>query len=129
MDVKTNKGVVGVVDDKAAIREMLKELLEMEGFTVYTGADGYQAIELVTHQSLDLLLLDLSMPNMNGLEAGKQIHDLDPAQKIVFLTGYDEEIFLEEIRAIGDYEYLAKPFNLSDIVQKVKDSVDEWILL
>lgn len=123
MSKRKCNGTIGVVDDRSGIRDMLKEYLEMKDFIVHTGEDGYQAIELVENNAIDLLLLDLSMPNMDGLEAEKKIREIKPDQKIIFLTGHDEETFAEKMGGTGDYDYLSKPFDLLEMVKKVRVSV------
>ncbi len=98
-----------VVDDEQNIREVIKEYLTMEGFTVDTAVDGLDALEVMGNKAFDLVVTDLSMPNLDGFGLMKHALDLQPLTSIIVLSGQDT--FENAIEAVhkGAYDFVAKP--------------------
>lgn len=113
--------IIGIVDDKSSIRELLQIFFENEGFQTYTAENGLQAVELVKNQEIDLLLMDLRMPQMNGLEALTEIIKNKPQQKVMIMTAYGEENILEQAIDLGAYDYVSKPFDLFELSTKIQN--------
>lgn len=116
-----SKQTIGIVDDRESIRELLKEFLEQEDFAVVTAEDGLQAIELVKNNDLQLLFMDLRMPNLNGVEALAEIKKVKPEQKVIMMTAYGEENILDQAMSLGAYDYIAKPFDLFELATKLQN--------
>lgn len=116
-----SKKIIGIVDDRESIRELLKEFLEQEDFSVVTADDGLQAIELVKNNDLQLLFMDLRMPNLNGVEALAKIKKIKPEQKVIMMTAYGEENILDQAMNLGAYDYIAKPFDLFELATKLQN--------
>lgn len=107
-----DKAHILVVDDEVEVCEFLKEFLELKGYTVLTVSSGLEALRDVQEQSFDLVLLDIEMGGMNGLETLRRIRGCDRQLSVIMLTSVqDDEIAKETLRE-GAQDYLVKPLNL-----------------
>jgi DNA-binding NarL/FixJ family response regulator len=128
MKKKSNKGDakirVMVVDDHPGMREALRTIVNEEpDLTVVAEAgSGRSAIELLRHTEADVVLMDGSMPEMNGIEATRQLTELQPKVKIIGLTLYQEATYLDEMIAAGARGYVSKigdPTNVAKAIRTV----------
>ena len=103
-----------VVDDEEAISEAVRARLKSEGYHVVVAADGPQAIELNAEHHPDLVVLDLMLPGMDGLEVCKQIQR-DGWTPVLMLTAKTEEADKVAGFAVGADDYLTKPFSLREL--------------
>jgi DNA-binding NarL/FixJ family response regulator len=112
-----------LADDHRIVRQGLRALLTAEAnFKVVGEADdGREALDLVRRLSPDVLVLDLMMPGLNGLEVARQLHKQTPKVGIVVLSMYDDEGFVLEALANGVSAYVLKDSNSSDLVQAVRE--------
>jgi DNA-binding response OmpR family regulator len=108
-----------VVDDEVAIAEAVRARLESEGFEVIVALDGPQAIALHTKHRPDLVVLDLMLPGMDGLEVCKEIQR-DSWTPVLMLTARTEEADKIAGLAVGADDYLTKPFSLRELAARVK---------
>lgn len=107
-----------VVDDDAGIREMIELVLESEGFSVATAADGREALALIAENRPVLVLLDLQMPVMTGWETLSRLRDAHTDVPVVFMTaGYRARAEAERCGADG---YVGKPFELDNLLAVVE---------
>lgn len=98
-----------LADDNAPVRRTLKALLEREGFTVVGEAsDGEQAVTLAQKQQPDVILLDLSMPHLNGIEAARRIHKTLPGTRIIILTVHRDHHYVVKAFEAGVRGYILK---------------------
>ncbi|MGB9180892.1 MAG: response regulator transcription factor [Pyrinomonadaceae bacterium] len=112
-----------LADDHRIVRQGLRALLAAEAdFKVIGEADdGREALEVVRRLNPDVLVLDLMMPGLNGLEVARQLHKQSPKVGIVVLSMYDDEGFVLEALANGVSAYVLKDSNSSDLVQAVRE--------
>jgi DNA-binding response OmpR family regulator len=108
-----------VVDDEEAIAEAVKARLDSEGFNTLTAGDGPAAIELAREHHPDLVVLDLMLPGMDGLEVCKELQR-DEWVPVLMLTAKTEEADKVAGFAVGADDYLTKPFSLRELVVRVK---------
>jgi DNA-binding response OmpR family regulator len=108
-----------VVDDEAAIAEAVRARLSSEGFRVLVAADGPQALELADAERPDLVVLDLMLPGMDGLEVCTQLQR-ERWVPVLMLTARTEETDKVAGFAVGADDYLTKPFSLRELVVRVK---------
>lgn len=108
-----------VVDDEASLRDFVRRNLEVRGFDVLTAANGLEALALFQANQVDLLIADLMMPHMDGLEMIRRIR-LDSLVPIIVLSALGEES--DKIRALnqGADDYLAKPFGVGELLARVE---------
>jgi DNA-binding NtrC family response regulator len=119
-----------VVDDEAPIREMIKKgLSQMGGFNVETAHNGLEAIERIEKDIFDLVLTDLKMPEMDGLELLKNIKGIRPEVMVILMTAYGSiETAIEAIK-MGANDYITKPINFDDLLLHISKVQKESLLL
>ena len=114
------RGTIAVVDDEQTIRETVGFALEREGYSVTTFADGLEAWESFERELPELVVLDILMPRMDGLDLCRRLRGVSPAVPIIFLTSKDEEFDRVLGLELGADDYLCKPFSMRELVARVK---------
>jgi two-component system KDP operon response regulator KdpE len=109
-----------VVDDEAALRRVIRASLAASGFVVEEAGTGNDALSAVQHRAFDLVLLDVNMPGMSGVEACRKIRELAPRTGIVMVTVRDSEE--DKVRALeaGADDYVTKPFQFRELVARLR---------
>ena len=115
-------GSILIVDDEASIRELLRFNLQKEGYVVSEAADGLEALQLIKQQRPDLVLLDLMLPGMDGLEVCRRIKGQQGTAgiPIIMLTAKNEEVDKVLGLELGADDYQTKPFGLRELMARVK---------
>ncbi|MBW2613622.1 MAG: response regulator, partial [Deltaproteobacteria bacterium] len=115
-----------VVDDENYILESVKNMLENLGYSVMTALDGMEAVELYELHAgdIDLVVIDMIMPKMGGVEAFDIIKDKDPHLKAIFCSGYSMNSFAQEFLERGSAGFIQKPFKMLKLSQMVRDILD-----
>jgi CheY-like chemotaxis protein len=108
------------VDDDEALRVLLTTILEKEGYKVTTAADGYEAMEIFQQYPFDLILLDIMMPTISGLEVLKFIKERSPKTKVVMLTAYSQLKVAVQTKELGADDFIGKPFMRPDLLNTIK---------
>ena len=101
-----------VVDDDPATVELLQEFLVAKGYEVLTASDGAEALQKVKEERPHLILLDIQMPKMEGLEVLRQVKAIDPTVSVIMVTGVNEEAIGRQAMALGAFDYIVKPLDL-----------------
>jgi len=109
-----------VVDDELSMREFLKILLEKEGYRVVTAAEGRSALELAGQQSFDLVISDIRMPGMTGLELLAQLKQLKAEIGVIMITAFASPDDAVAAMKNGAFDYITKPFNVDEIKSVVR---------
>ena len=113
-----------VVDDDRPIRSTLKEILEFEKFKVEDAEDGQMAISKVEKNDYDLILCDIKMPKMDGIEVLQKIQELKPHIPVVMISGHgDIETAVGAIK-LGAFDFIAKPLDLNRLLVTVRNALD-----
>jgi DNA-binding NtrC family response regulator len=118
-----NQTKILVVDDEEVIREGLRRLMEADGLSVESAASGHQALTLMQTVDFDLVVTDLKMPGMSGIEVLKTIKILQPEVPVIIITGYSTVDTAVEAMKCGAFDYLPKPFTPDQIMEKVKTAL------
>ena len=105
-----------VVDDESALREVLATFLEQYGFTVRTAPDGASALALLQTEPVDVILVDLQMPGISGLEMAVEVHKTNPSIPMALITGTPMAIQPVLLRQAGISRVFAKPFDLAALI-------------
>ena len=100
-----------VVDDEIIIRNLLKEFLSRKGYAVYTAPDGRAAIAEVKEIRPHIVLLDIMMPGMGGIDTLKEIRKIDPRVGVIMVTAIADEELGKRAIALGACDYITKPVN------------------
>lgn len=104
-----------IVDDESDIREFAKNFFKKRGMEVLTASGGRQALELIKNERPDLVLLDVRMEEMTGVEALRELRKYDTTTKIVMVTGVEEEETIKEVHSLGVVGYIHKPLILEEL--------------
>lgn len=110
-----------LVDDEIEIRGFLQDFFEDRDYTVKIAPDGLEALALFEKEPFDLIVCDMLMPRMIGLEFLRRVKEKKPDQRIIMMTGVKEESMMEKAKALGCLHYLTKPVQLSDVEAKVAE--------
>ena len=118
-------GTVLLIDDELDAREVGQQVLERAGLKVLTAESGEDGLELFGAHAADItcVLLDLTMPGMDGLETYRRLHDIDPPVPVVLCSGYPEHAALERFADEGLAGFLEKPYDPADMLERVRDAI------
>ena len=109
-----------LVDDEEEFVKALAERLKMRDLRSDTVLDGEEALSFVEDQEPDVMVLDLKMPGIDGMEVLRQVRKAYPKIQVIILTGHGTEKHEEEAKRLGAFDYLEKPVNLDVLVKKMK---------
>ncbi|CAG5085244.1 response regulator transcription factor [Parvicella tangerina] len=110
-----------LVEDERALHEAIKLNMELEGFKVISAFDGTEAIEIHKNTRIDLILLDVMMPKLNGFDVCEKIRLSDHKTPILFLTARGESEDKIKGLTLGADDYITKPFNTKELVLRIKN--------
>ena len=108
-----------LAEDDESLRGFLERALERAGYVVVSFANGQDAYERLQEEPFTLLLTDIVMPEMDGIELARRAGDIDPELKIMFITGFAAVALNSDSAAPKDARVLSKPFHLRDLVAEV----------
>jgi excisionase family DNA binding protein len=115
--------LVLVVDDEKSIRETTRLFLEKDGFRVAVAEDGSKALALVRSEEVNLVLLDLVMPGMNGAEVLRELHEMDPDLPVVIVTAYPDSEMMAKALQYPPVTLLPKPLTKAVLLKTVRRMV------
>jgi two-component system cell cycle sensor histidine kinase/response regulator CckA len=122
----TGSSRILLVEDEDAVRSFSVRALQNKGYEVLEASSGDNALEMLAekdHPKFDLMISDVMMPGIDGIELGKRIREIYPNQTIIFMSGYTEDKFKDDMGP--GIHFLAKPFTLKQLAEKVKTVLDE----
>lgn len=108
-----------VIDDQPGVRRLIFEVLNQAGFNVMLATNGNEALEKVTAEELKLIILDMKMPGMGGLEFLKELRRRASNLPVIVITAYSEQNIVEEVKKLGVHFFLQKPFDIYQLYQLV----------
>ncbi len=120
----SSKGIIHVIDDEPVIHDVLGQLLTSEGYEVEISASGEEALEKFPSQSFDVILLDLLMPGMDGIEVLRRIRKVDPLAAVIIITAYGSVESAIAAMKIGALDYVQKPFKHDDLLLAIEKAVE-----
>jgi DNA-binding response OmpR family regulator len=109
-----------VIEDEPAMREGLKDNLEIEGYEVHTAVDGAEGLKSILQNSYDLVILDVMLPHLSGFDVLKQAREKGVTSPVIMLTARGEEIDRVLGLELGADDYLTKPFGLRELLARVR---------
>lgn len=119
------RGRLLVVEDQRDLRELLATAFSLEGYAVSMAASGEEALALVQREVPDLIVLDLALPAMGGIETLRRIREGGCAPRVVILTAHGTPVQVREAMALGVREFIGKPFDLDRLLRVVADEMTE----
>ena len=114
-----------VVDDEESMRQFLEIALSKAGHRITVAESGRRAIDLVEKQAFDLVISDIKMPDMSGVEVLRHVTDTDPRIPVVMITAYASAETAVEALRLGAYDYLTKPFNLEELKVNIENALEK----
>ena len=115
------KGKILIIDDEIEVRGFFHDYLEERGYRVIAASDGEQGWEFFQKENFDLVICDMMMPKMIGLEFLRLAKGLKPNQKIIMMTAVKEESMTAKAKALGCTHYLTKPVGLTAVEAKISE--------
>ena len=115
---KRGKGTILIVDDELSIREVLKEFLISKGFVAHAASMAEEALEILNEIEVDLVITNINMPGMNGLELTRLIKDRYSSH-VIILTGYRETCTHEDALRVGADALFYKPAKLKELLESI----------
>ncbi|MBU0995738.1 MAG: response regulator [Proteobacteria bacterium] len=112
-----------LIDDETDFSETLAERLEIRGFETELASDGEKGIKLVKDKEFDVVILDLKMPGLSGIETLKSIKKIKKDLPVILLTGQGSTKDGEEGKKMGAHDYLIKPLKIDEFIEKVLGAI------
>lgn len=109
-----------VVDDQEGVCQLLQELLICEGFQVATACNGYEALEQIKTLRPDILLIDMKMPGMSGIDVLTALQDIEHNCLPIMMTAYGELEIIKEAERLGVSQFITKPFDIDELRQIIR---------
>ncbi|WP_313347052.1 sigma-54 dependent transcriptional regulator [Sedimentibacter sp.] len=117
-----------IVDDEKSIRETLKVILSDLNYKVFTAEDGYEAIEILNNNIVDILITDLRMPRMDGIELMKNALEIDPFIETIFISAYADIKSAVKAVKMGAVDYIEKSFSNDELIFAIERAIEHRIL-
>lgn len=109
-----------VVDDAAFMRMMIRDILAKEGYVIHEAVNGRDALEKYDEVRPDLVTMDITMPEMNGLDALREIRTSDPVARVLMVSAMGQQKMIVEALEAGAMDFLVKPFQPTKVLETVK---------
>ena len=117
-----------VVDDEESIREFFEIMLKREGYQVLTASNGIEALETLNKQSADLIISDIQMPEMSGMEFLSKVKERDPDTVMIMITAFASTETAVEAMKLGAYDYIQKPFKIDEVKIVLRQALEKRVL-
>ncbi len=122
-------GIILVVDDDPQLRQSFEKLLTQEGHTVWTAPTGEAALDRVQRELPDLVIMDVRMPGMSGLETFGRLHDVEAKLPVIIMTAFGTTDTAIEATKLGAFDYVLKPFDIPDILTLIGQALEAGRLM
>ncbi len=124
--IATDKKAILVVDDNAGIREAVEKILKKEeGYTVFTASDGEEAVKVLQQNTIAVLLTDLRMPKVDGIELLKIAKTISEDIEVILITGHGTVEVAVEVMKDGAFDFIQKPFNKTTVLKIVRKALEK----
>ncbi len=118
-----SKSKILIVDDNVLLCNNLKDILVFKGYNVTCVYDGYEAIDAVKKDNFKIVLMDVKMPRMSGIDTLKSLRQIDPDVTVILITAFAEDILYKEGLKSGDFEVITKPIDVDELLGRLKRSL------
>jgi len=122
------ESIVLIVDDEEGIRESLSGIFEDEGYDVITARSGEEALKILKEQNMDLILLDVWLPGIDGVQTLKEIKDIKPDIPVIMISGHGNIDLAVKATRMGAYDFLEKPLSLEKVLLDAKRAIERRTL-
>lgn len=116
-------GKILIVDDQYGIRILLNEVFQKEGYQTFQAGNGQDALSILKEHKPDLVLLDMKIPGMDGIEILKRMKAKEESIQVIIMTAYGELDLIQKAKDLGALSHFAKPFDIDEIRDAVRKLV------
>jgi DNA-binding NtrC family response regulator len=122
-----NRESILIAEDDDILREMLREILQLNGYEVFDAQNGDCALKIFQEHRdrIQLLILDVMMPKLNGIEVYRELKKINPAIVAVFISGYPSHVIDTNMVHEEELTFIAKPFIINEFLEKIRELLDE----
>lgn len=117
------KKIILIIDDEEILTKTFTKLLERSGYEVYSAKKGQDALCMAEAEAFDLVICDMRMPGMSGVETIREIRKLRADIPVVFISGFADEQMEQDANALKPIAYMHKPFNITELLDLLKDNL------
>jgi hypothetical protein len=114
-----------IAEDSSVIQNLTKKILQIQNYQIYSAKNGLEVLSMLENDYYDIILMDINMPKMDGMECAEKVRALNDPKKsqipIVAITGNARNYTMEEFQKVGINEFLQKPLNFDSLVETVKN--------
>ncbi len=114
-----------IVDDEPGVVDQVRDFLELRNYTVVTATSGEKALELSKKENPNIVVLDIRMPGMTGIDVLREVKKISPKARIIMLTGVEDEATKNMAMELGASGYLAKPYSYSELLDMSRKLINE----
>ena len=118
-----NKKTIIIVEDDRETIGLLAQVLSREGYIVLKAEDGNEAVDVMSRSSPDLIILDLNLPDCNGIDILDRCMAMHPSVQVIILTGYGSQKSVRSAMEAGAFDFITKPFDVDDVCAVVKEAL------
>lgn len=118
-------GSVLAIDDEQNIRRLIRNEFTLEGYDVTTAKSGEEGLALIEHNQFDVILLDIKLPKLNGIDVLRKIKEMSSSSEVIMITGYGDIQSAVDSLKLGARDYVTKPFKLDDLLAIVQNAVSD----
>ena len=112
-----------LVEDEPPVRRLLKRILSSESAKILTAGSGAQALQIAVRTAVDLVILDVKLPDMSGTEVLRQLRDIDANVAVIMVTGHGSAGTVRAAMEMGAFDYLTKPFSTEEMSRVVREAL------
>jgi two-component system response regulator (stage 0 sporulation protein F) len=112
-----------VIDDQPGIRRLLTEVLQDEGYEVFSAENGYDGLQAAKEKNPAVILMDMKMPGMDGIETLRELKQIGQQDKVIMMTAYGELETVSQAAELGAYKSITKPFDIIALCQMVSERI------
>ena len=113
-----------IAEDSSVIQNLTRKILQIQNYEIFSAKNGVEVLSMLDKEDFDIILMDINMPKMDGMECARRVRALDDESKsqipIVAITGNAMNYSMDEFKNAGISEYLQKPLNFDNLVETVK---------
>jgi DNA-binding NtrC family response regulator len=120
----SSKPKILIVDDEERFRTTMCKLLTVRGLEASAIGEGKEALKELREKSYDVIILDVRMPGMSGIQVMTELRKLDPFIEVIIMTGYASVDTAKKIMELGAYDFLLKPYNIDELMEKIEAAYD-----
>lgn len=120
-----DKAQILVIDDEPSVADALRIILEDDGYQVAVATTGLEGIELARRRRFDVVVSDVRLPDINGLEVLRAVCESSPCSVVILITSHSTTKLLQEAHSCGAFDVLQKPFPPSDVLRLIAAAIDE----